>query len=244
MKQDEYERMAALEQSLWWYRALHAIQHQRLAALNLPAGSPVLDAGCGTGGFLQYLQQHLPGPAYTGLEFNGDAAAHARTKTGLDITIGSVNALPYADASFAAIVSNDVLSHAGVAEAEALGEFRRCLRPGGHLLLNLPAYDWMFSAHDKHVHNARRYTAGRIKARMQAAGLTPMRAGYWNSLLFPLMLLHRLTAGQAKQNSDVEMIAPWLNRLFFGVVSQEARLQSAGLALPFGGSVWLLAQKY
>lgn len=243
MNQDEYERMAALEQGLWWYRALHAIQCRRLAALNLPADSLVLDAGCGTGGFLQYLQQHLPGPAYAGLEFNSDAAAHARAKTGLDITIGSVNALPYADASFAAIVSNDVLCHAGVIEAEALAEFRRCLRPGGYLLLNLPAYDWMFSAHDKHVHNARRYTAGRIKRRVAAAGLAPVRASYWNSLLFPLMLLHRLTAGRAKQTSDVEMIAPWLNRLFLGIISQEAGLQSAGLALPFGGSVWLLAQK-
>ncbi|WP_290985527.1 bifunctional 2-polyprenyl-6-hydroxyphenol methylase/3-demethylubiquinol 3-O-methyltransferase UbiG [Ferrovibrio sp.] len=243
MNQDEYERMAALEQSLWWYRALHAIQRQRLAALGLAPGSRVLDAGCGTGGFLQHLQQFLPGLAYSGLEFNSAAAEHARHKTGMMITIGSVNTMPYADGSFDAIVSNDVLNHAGVQQTEALQEFLRCLKPGGHLLLNLPAFAWMRSAHDHHVHNARRYTAGGASTLLVSSGFRVLRAGYWNSLLFPLMLVHRLTVGQSQQSSDVQMIAPWLNRLFLAIVSQEARLQRLGLGLPFGGSVWLLAQR-
>lgn len=243
MNQDEYERMAAVEQSLWWYRGLHAIQNQRLAGLGLTQGSRVLDAGCGTGGFLQHLQRLLPDLDYSGLEFNAAAAQHARHKTGLMITIGSVNAMPYADDSFDAIISNDVLCHAGVQQTDALQEFLRCLKPGGHLLLNLPAYVWMRSAHDHHVHNARRYTAGGASALLLGSGFRLVRAGYWNSLLFPLMLVHRLTAGQSQQSSDVQMIAPWLNRLFLGVVRLEARLEKLGLGLPFGGSVWLLAQR-
>lgn len=247
MEREEYRRMAELEAAMWWFRALHAHLAAHLAGLDLPPDARVLDAGCGTGGLLYYLRDALPGLTLEGVEFDPEAAALAREKSGRPVTVGSVNALPFAPSSlvgpgFDVIVSADVLCHAGVQPEAALAEFFRCLKPGGWLLLNLPAYGWMASAHDRHVHNVRRYTAGGAAADVAAACFAPVRAGYWNSLLFPLMLLHRLTSG-AKQSSDVQAYPPWLDRSLFAVTALERWLHRNNIRLPFGGSVWILARK-
>lgn len=249
MERVEYHRMAMLETTMWWYRALHAIQIDRLAAAGLPAGARVLDAGCGTGGFLARLSAMPTGWSLAGLEFDPEAAGLAREKSSQaghwPVETGSVNAMPYPERSFDAVVSNDVLCHAGVDEAAALAEFRRCLQPGGLLLLNLPAYQWMASSHDAHVHNARRYTAGGAVALLRAAGFAVERSGYWNSLLFPLMLLHRVLAkaGTEQEGSDVRPYPAWQEKLFFAVTTVERHLARIGLQLPFGGSVWIQARK-
>jgi SAM-dependent methyltransferase len=243
MERSEYLRMAALEGTMWWFRALHARLLGLIADAGLAPGQAVLDAGCGTGGLLARLVAARPDLALAGLEYDAEAAAIAQAKTGLPVAAASVHAMPYGDAGFAAIVSADVLCHAGVEPVQALAEFHRCLRPGGVLILNLPAYQWMVSAHDVHVRNIRRFTAGSARRMLQAAGFTPVAAGYWNSLLFPLMLLHRLVAGRGRTSSDVQAFPPWQDRLFFTATAVEGRLARAGLALPFGGSVWIRARK-
>lgn len=247
MERAEYHRMATLEDSMWWYRALHASLIDRLgpsgAMGGVGAGAGLLDAGCGTGGLLARLKAARPDLSLTGLEFDAEAAAIAAAKTGLPVQTGSVNTLPYPDASFDAVVSADVLCHAGVDEAAALAGFRRCLKSGGLLLLNLPAYQWMASAHDRHVHNVRRYTAGQARRLLLDAGFGPVACGYWNSLLFPLMLLHRLMAGQDEAASDVRPFPAWQESLFTAVTTAERRLARLGLLLPFGGSVWVEARK-
>lgn len=243
MERMEYRRMAAVEDGMWWYRALRAGLTGRLPASPLPHPARLLDAGCGTGGLLRHLAAARPDLDLHGLEYDAEAAALAAAKSGAGIATGSVNAMPFPDASFDIIVSADVLCHAGVDEAAALAEFRRCLRPGGLLLLNLPAYQWMESAHDRHVHNIRRYTAGVARQRVAAAGFAAVKAGYWNSLLFPLMILHRLLAARRKQDSDVSLFPPWQDRLFFTVTALERRMARHGLTLPFGGSVWISATR-
>ncbi len=233
---------------MWWYRALHARLLGRIARLGLPSGARLLDAGCGTGGLLVRLAGLRPDLDLQGLEYDAEAAALARDKlSGRDpgkLQVGSVNAMPYAAGEFDVLVSADVLCHAAVDEPAALAEFLRCLKPGGTLLLNLPAYQWMASAHDVHVHNKRRYTLGLARARLATAGFTAISGGYWNSLLFPLMLLHRLTAGKGEgEGSDVKPFPAWQDRLFYAVTALERRLADIGLHLPFGGSVWIEAKK-
>ena len=246
MERVEYHRMAVLEATMWWYRALHAHLLGRLA---LPPGACLLDAGCGTGGLLARLAALRPDLDLQGLEYDAEAAALARAKLppGRDpdkLQVGSVNTMPYGSGQFDAIVSADVLCHAAVDEAAALTEFHRCLRPGGILLLNLPAYQWMASAHDVHVHNKRRYTFGLARNRVAAAGFMAITGGYWNSLLFPLMLLHRLTVGKSGgEGSDVKPFPAWQDRLFYTVTAVERQLADIGLRLPFGGSVWIKAKK-
>lgn len=240
MERIEYQLMNSLEENFWWYRALHAVVTERLLQLQLPVGASVLDAGCGTGGLLKYLSEHAPQYRYCGLEWDGDAVLMAEKKTGLAITRGSVNSMPFADGQFAAILSQDVLYHRNVDEQIMLQECCRCLQPGGQLLLHVAAFQWMASAHDEHVHGARRYTAPQLRTLLQQNGFDVIRCGYWNSLLFPLMMLQRLTVGKHKASSDVENVPAWQNRLFHAVLDCERRLS---IKLPFGGSAWIHGRK-
>ena len=232
----EYQLMDEAEDGMWWYRALHA----RVIGVLDPdrAGGPVLDAGCGTGGFLLRLRQARPAVGAVGVEFKPEAAARARAKAGVPVAVGSVNAVPFADAAFGSLVSLDVLCHAAAEPERALAEFRRVLRPGGQLVVNLPAFQWLFSAHDARVHNARRFTAGETRALLAGAGFAEVRARYWNSLLFPLMVVQRkLLARGEGHRSDVAPPSPWLNRSLHAVTALERGMMAAGVPFPAGGSV-------
>ena len=240
MERAEYERLAALDRQLWWFRGLHAEIAGALGRHGAwTAEERILDAGCGTGGLLVSLRDDMPAIALFGIELDGIAASVAQGASGRPIAGGSVNQLPFRDGSFSAIVSADVLCHRGVEEVTALREFRRCLRPGGLLVLNLPAYQWLLSEHDLAVHNVRRYTAGGVRALLAAAGFTGILTSYWNTILFPLMVLKRKLTWrrEGKPTSDVVLMPAPVERLFSAIVAFEASLLRAGLKLPFGGSV-------
>lgn len=242
MERPEYERMHAVEDRMWWYRGLRTLVAAELArALRVsPADGPVLDAGCGTGGMLARLGPAVAGRPTLGLEYDGTAAALASAKSDRPVASGSVNELPVGDVALGAYVSLDVLCHGGVDPARALAEAHRCLKPGAIALLNLPAYDWLLSAHDKRVHNVRRFTRGQARALLAGHGFRLLKSTYWNTLLFPLMLLHRLI-GSDDRDSDVRDYPKWLDALFSAALAVERALISAGLSLPFGGSLLVVA---
>lgn len=236
MEPAEYALMDEAEGRMWWYRALHA----RLLDAVANASGRVLDVGCGTGGFLDALRQRNPALQTTGLEYNATAAARARVKSGAWLVRGSANALPFADASFDAAVAADVLCHAAVEPPVALAELHRVVRPGGRLVVNMPAYAWLSSAHDTRVHNARRLSAAQTAAMLAAAGFRHVRARYWNGLLLPLMVVQRKLLATGDASSDVAPFPPWLDRMLHATTEFERRLH---LPLPAGGSVLAIAER-
>jgi SAM-dependent methyltransferase len=191
MDQAEYIKMFEAEDRMWWYHGVHANVAAMLSGIDVESGA-ALDAGCGTGGLLSKLRRMLPrlGPAM-GLDYDPIAAQLARRKSGVPVCVATVNRLPFRDSAFGVMFSVDVLAHDGVDEAQALSEAHRCLKPGGALVINLPAYDWMRGAHDERVHQHRRYTRPRVVALLREAGFGRVRATYWNTVLFPLMVLRR-----------------------------------------------------
>ena len=231
---------------MWWFGALHA---NLLAASRRPSplagrGRPILDAGCGSGGFLARLAARFPERAVLGLDAEPWACARAAAKSGRPVCVGSVDSLPFADGAFAAIFSADVLCHRNVDEPRALRQFHRCLAADGRLILNLPAYRWMLSGHDAAVHNVRRYTAGGLDRRLRAAGFRLLHATYWNALLFPLMAAARkLAPGGGAPRSDVALYPGPVDALCRAATGFETALLRAGLRLPFGGSLLAVAAK-
>lgn len=242
MERSEYERMAEVEDTMWWYRVLHEGLIEQIRRLQLEPGARLLDAGCGTGGLLRRLSLSASTLELVGLERDPVAMEIARDKARATVVHGSVNAMPFTDNHFDVVVSADVLCHSEVDEAAALAEFHRCLKREGSLMLNLPAYEWLRSNHDRRVHNVRRYTTGRVRRLAGEAGLRVGGLGYWNSLLFPAMLAHRLVARNSSE-SDIREFPGWQDRLLYATAAFERRLSQLGLRFPFGGSVWLQAVK-
>jgi SAM-dependent methyltransferase len=199
----------------------------------------ILDAGCGTGGNSAHLRAY---GRVTGVDFSADALRFAAERPGLRLARASVEALPFADASFDLVLSNDVLCHLGVAsDAVAVREFARVLRPGGVLFLQLPAYEWLRSHHDAAVHTGHRYTAAEMRALLRAGGLRPRRVTYANAALLPAAaawrVLHRLLPDRAEDaRSDVRPVAGPLNAVMRAVLDLESRLL-ARRNLPWGLSV-------
>ena len=241
MQPDEYRKMAEVEDAMWYYRALHRHVARSLAA-HLPVEARVLDAGCGTGGLLRRLHEARPAWRLTGLDFSPLACELARARTGGEVVQGSIANLPFADGAFDAVASCDVVCQ--VADpARALQEFHRALKPGGIAVLTMPAYQWLFSYHDREVGNLRRYTRRGLNALVRAAGLTVVSSTYWNTLPFPLAVLRRKVLPPAAPASDVGHFPPWLESSFTGLMALEHGWLGLGGRLPYGSSVLTVARK-
>jgi SAM-dependent methyltransferase len=245
---DEHDAMFESETVLWWYVALreYVLDWLHLTEAMPRAVLTILDAGCGTGGMLERLMPH---GAAVGIDLAPYAVRIARERRGCVVARGSLAALPFPNEAFDLAVSLDVISDAGVAiEAAALDELFRALRPGGRLLLNLPAFASLAGEHDVAVRTARRYTTKQARALVEAHGFHVERCSYWNMTLTPAVWLvrrfsRRKTLNAATAHSDITPPAPPINRTLLGIARLERRLLRRIPRLPFGSSLLILARK-
>ncbi|MCX5771468.1 MAG: class I SAM-dependent methyltransferase [Candidatus Hydrogenedentes bacterium] len=194
MNVEEYATMFSVEDNHWWYHGLRGMVRE---AWRRHAGDSarVLDAGCGTGAILAMLRAHARAQSArpVGVDLMPEAIRFCRIRQQNVTAAASVVALPFADGAFDAAVSLDVLCHRSIRDKRApLLELARVLRPGGVLILNLPAYQWLYSSHDVAVHTNTRFTKGQATGLLRECRFSVIEATYWNSLLFPPIVLTRL----------------------------------------------------
>ena len=139
----------------------------------------------------------------------------------------------------------DLLYHRDVSDtALALAEAARVLRPDGLLLVNVPAYQWLYSSHDRAIHTGRRFTRPELVALIESAGLEPLRVTYWNAILFPaIALLRLLRRNSSRQASDLEGYGGnAIARILGGILALERTAMRLG-NLPFGLSIFAVARR-
>jgi len=156
---------------------------------------------------------------------------------------GDIHALAFSDASFDAVICSSVLYHQWVTDLDsALREMRRVLRPGGLLLINVPAFRFLHSVHDKAVMTARRFRKSEIRKLLLNQNFTIQRLTYWTTLLFPLAVAAR-TLGGSEMGRDFETKEPsLLQRVFAQIMALELRLLR-GISFPFGVALLAVARK-
>jgi SAM-dependent methyltransferase len=235
--------MYAAEDRQWWYAGMRAISFALLDGADLPAtgAAPrLLDAGCGTGAIVRHLSAR--GRA-VGVDLSAEAVQRAKER-GAAVACAGLLALPFRDGAFDAVTSFDVIYHRWVTDdAAAVREMARVLRPGGLLLVRVPALRMLWGAHDEAVHSRHRYTRGEVRRLLEGQGLEVLRATYANSLLFPLVLARRTLDRMAgRHGSDVAFLPAPLERAFLALLHLEARVVRR-LSLPLGASVFALARK-
>lgn len=244
----EYDTMARVEDSYWWYRGLRGLVARTLRR-ELAGRRParILDDGCGTGGGMATLAAAFPGTVIVGADLARPAVGYSRRRGAGLVCQASANRLPFRDGAFDAVVIADVLNVAAVDDRAALGEAHRVLRPGGVLVANVPAFEWLRGAHDAAVHTARRYRRDQLGRLLTTAGFEVRRLTYWNTLLLPLALVVRRLrsgrgAGDARPRSDLIPLPRELNWLLTNVVVADTWL-SARVRLPLGMSLFGVAVK-
>ena len=241
----EVALMRSVEDELWWYEALraHVIN-------SLPSMIPMfklLDAGCGTGGMLARIRQHFAQAKLTGIDLSESGLELTRQRqTGAELLLASTNSLPFPEAEFDVVLSLDVLAFRGVDEEGAIQEMYRVLRPGGSLIMNVPAFDFLRGSHDIAVDQIRAYTRPQLTALLKRAGLAHARLSYWNMSLLPAIAVvrwaSRSRAEQPDIRSDLAPMWPPVNSLLRGLALFELAV-SRHLALPFGTSLFAVAKK-
>jgi SAM-dependent methyltransferase len=213
MERIVYDRMAELDERHWWYRARRDV----LAALitrriKLPNDARILEIGCGTGHNLQMLARF---GGVDGIELDDAARAVAEKRVSKPIgasPLPDLTGVP--DATYDLVAVLDVVEHVDE-DVRSLRTIATKLRPGGKVLITVPAHQWMWSAHDVVNHHKRRYSAKSLRRLIGDAGLRIEVLSPFNSLLFPLAAGARL-AGRilGKDSSDDALPSKPVNALF------------------------------
>ena len=238
----EIQRLAALDTRSWWIRGRREILRDAIRAHLGAERGPVVDVGCGAGGLLDVLR---PAGPVLGIDISPLAAALCRERGYGGVAVGSALALPVAAGRLALIALTDVLEHLP-ADEPAVRECVRALRPGGLLVITVPAGPWLYSAHDRALGHYRRYRARDLVRLADRVGLRIERLTHFNAVLLPAVAAARLLRrgrqdGAHAEADRLDLPAPW-HAIAAGALRVERRLLRAA-ALPVGLSLLCVARK-
>jgi SAM-dependent methyltransferase len=194
MQPHTYPIMREVEDVHWWYvgrRRIIGSFVERICADLRKEGKTearILDIGCGTGGNLELLSRY--GQA-EGVDISAEALDFCRARGLTNVRQGAAETLPYESESFDLVTGLDVVEHLDD-DVAGLREMRRVLRPGGRMLLFVPAFMLLWGVQDDVSHHRRRYTLAELRQKLRQADLQVMRASYANISFFGPILLGRL----------------------------------------------------
>ena len=239
MERIVYERMAELDERHWWYRARRDVLADLIRRrIRLPDDARILEIGCGTGHNLEMLKAF---GRVDGIEIDPEARALASRRLGQPIGEAPLPALADVDeGAYDLVAILDVLEHVDEDRA-ALESIARRLRPGGRILITVPAHPWMWSAHDVVNHHKRRYTRRSLRRVIGEAGLKVDLLSWFNSLLFPLAAAARVSSRVTGRESSDDALPPRPLNAAFETIFRLERYALGRLPLPPGVSLVAIA---
>jgi SAM-dependent methyltransferase len=235
MERKVYEQMAKLDSSHWWFTARRRILDGLIErVVRPPNNARILELGAGTGHNLAMLSRFGTVEAS---ELDPVARGIASERLGREVKEAALPDLSMFPAeSYDLIALLDVLEHVPD-DKGSLAAIMTRLKPGGALLLTVPANPWMWSAHDVAHHHHRRYRKAEIEKLALEAGYEIELLSPFNSLLFPpiaaVRLIGKLTG---KDDSDDAMPGAFVNRTLDAVFGLERSLIGR-VPMPFGVSL-------
>jgi SAM-dependent methyltransferase len=238
MEEAIYHKTAAYEDRHWWFLGRRSIIQKVLSELSLPNKANILEVGCGTGGNLSLLSQH--GNVYA-VELDTFARNVALNRHIVPILPGSLpNDIPYQDDSFDLILLLDVLEHVEEDSMSVMQLYKK-QKPGGYLLITVPAFPALWSAHDESHHHKRRYLFKTLGPLVQKARYNIIFHSYINTILFPIIAWLRVIK-RSHGSDDLFMPPNILNNLLYKIFATERHLLNL-VSLPFGTSLLVLARR-
>jgi 2-polyprenyl-3-methyl-5-hydroxy-6-metoxy-1,4-benzoquinol methylase len=240
MKAEAYQIMEDCEESYWWYRARREIIAETVRRF-VPRGANLLDFGCGHGATAERLARSGYRVVVTDLAESARARCLQRR---LEV-FEPDDIEEKRGAGFDGVLACDVLEHV---EDEATLLLRLChlLRPGGHLLVTVPACEFLWSGEDYVSEHVRRYNGRGLVSALRSAGLDLVWRSHFNTLLFPAVasaiVWKRLVRPREMYRSNVQPLPRWLDDTLGRIFSME-RPALRYLRFPIGTSIIAVARR-
>lgn len=251
MDANAYRQFLELERTHWWFRGRRSV-YFGLLKHELAGERPALalDLGCGMGGFLPGLDE-LCERVFPS-DISVESLVHCRERGFAEGVCSSGYALPYADESFDLVCMFDAIEHIPD-DHQVMREVARILRPGGRILVTVPAYPLLYANNDRIAQHERRYTRGALRAVFEGAGLDVERNSHANVFLFPLILpavlaikaMEKLFSKKAEESDHTNLSWPfpgWLHDLLHGIFAAELPF-TRRFDWPAGHSIIAIARK-
>jgi SAM-dependent methyltransferase len=246
MENEEFEVMYHLEQTHWWFKGKQFLLQQTLDLLEnkFSKRARILDIGAGTGIVLKILQDM--GEAF-GIELSQQGIKYLRKRKLKRIICADADqSLPFKNDSFTLITCLDVLEHLEK-DVKLLEEMIRVSKPGGHILVAVPAFKIFWSPHDVALHHKRRYTRKDILERIHGMNCEIIKASYFNFILsLPILAVRTIKPLfiQSRQaQSDFFMnLPPFMNKLLGFLYKVEIGCLKF-IDFPFGVSIIFVLRK-
>ena len=237
-----YAAEAAIEADHWWFVGRRLLFSDLIKGLGLPRDAEILDVGTSTGTNLRLLR-NLGFARITGVDQSPDAIRFCAEKGLGAVRLGDVRSLQLPDRRFDLVLATDVIEHVDD-EMAAIRELRRVLRPGGYLLLTVPAFRLLWGLQDEVSHHKRRYRIHQLLKTLADANLSVRQHFYFNYLLFlPILAARRLMRiFKVRVASEGEVNAGWLNRALTVVFRFDVKT-APQLRPPIGVSALVLAMR-
>jgi len=239
-----FAQLVEVEANNFWFRSRNRLIIWALQRY-FPHARNFLEIGCGTGFVLSGIEQAFPhltvfgSEIFTkGLEFAAQRLTHAQ------LFQMDARQIPF-DHEFEVVGAFDVLEHIEE-DTTVLGEMYKATLRGGGIMLTVPQHPWLWSQNDEHGHHVRRYQAKELKKKVEEAGFQVARMTSFVSFLLPLMILSRLRQRKPQPGYDAMSefrISRLTNVLLESVLNMERGIIRAGVSLPMGGSLLVVAKK-
>jgi SAM-dependent methyltransferase len=242
MESDAYAKMSETEDYHWWYKARRLIIKAFIQKINFKNNIDILEIGCGSGGNFKMLSGF--GEVY-GMDLSKEALAVARDKA-----VNSDNVKdgcfpstdPFICKKFDLICLFDVLEHLDN-DYDALVSLKKYCKSGTKIMITVPAYKWLWSAHDDYIHHKKRYTMHGISRLIKHSGFNVIYSTYYNTLLFPLLVIVRIisTTIKNKRPLGIDVPLPVVNNILYYIFSSECGMLMRVRFL-FGASILLIIE--
>lgn len=239
MEKEAYKLTFEAEENHWWFKGMRKILFSILNKHIKEKNLKILDAGCGTGMLMLELKRY---GNVTGIDMSDEAIGYCKKRGLNNIKKDSIENLSFKENTFDLVTSIDVIYHKEVkSDSKALQEINRVLKKNGLAVIQVAAYNFMFSNHDRFVHTERRYTKKELVKKLEQAGFKIEKITYINSILFPIALIKRML-DKKNPESELKVMPKLINSMLTNILYFEAKLIRL-INLPFGLSIICLARK-
>lgn len=243
MKDVTYDFLYKQELSHWWYRGRRQLIHALFGEFLGERKSEkleILDVGCGAGILMSELERY---GSVHGIDVSELAVEYCKKRGLPNVSIDDLAKLSFSDARFDVVIALDVLEHIEK-DAQAVSEIKRVLKPGGTVIIFVPAFMALWGEADEMGRHFRRYRKPELLKLLRDAGFTIERSSYFNTILFLPIFFVRFVSRTLglMQKIEFKETNPIVNRILTAVFAFEIWLLSF-LSMPFGVSALAVAKK-